>query len=666
MKILDRYILTTYLKTFISVFVILMLIFVLQTIWLYIKELAGKDLDIFVIAKFLIYFTPKLIPLVLPLTILLASIMVFGNFAENYEFAAMKSTGISLQRAMASLSVFIVILGVVTFFFSNNVIPWAEYNSFNLRKNIAKLKPAMAIAEGQFNEVGNINIKVAEKSGDRGQYLKDVVIHKKSPQGAGNYTTIISKTGELIGEEKSDIIQLILFDGNYYDDTPPKNFKDRNKRPFVKSEFEKYTFNIDLSNLNDVDLDEKGYSDKYDMLNMSDLSYTIDSLKVKRKEDYQDFSSSLYNRAGLSNLDKGLNINDIERNKKKHDTINHEHFLNFYNHSRKVQLISMALNSVTSTQQIISVKEANLKTRNIWLNKHIIALHEKLALGFACIILFFVGAPLGALIRKGGIGLPMVIAILLFLTYHFIGIFAKNSAKDGSFSPVFATWFSTLIMLPLSTYLTKRATADKGLFDFDGFIEPIKAMFNIKVKNVDAESETSKHKLHEFNDEQLIDIAKNYKEYNYSNTDFLDTINVLNSRNIPNEALRNEGITIPKNIDKSEKILDDFKAYSKYALVHYIISVALFILFFVFRNNKLPSLAEASIQLCLMALIVFIMYYFISFKNMRQFYDCIHRPKNKPNILILILGLPFYFIPYILLNYKLKKDLRQNSLDSLK
>ncbi|MDU8886298.1 LptF/LptG family permease [Yeosuana sp. MJ-SS3] len=666
MKILDRYILTTYLKTFISVFVILMLIFVLQTIWLYIKELAGKDLDIFVIAKFLIYFTPKLIPLVLPLTILLASIMVFGNFAENYEFAAMKSTGISLQRAMASLSVFIVILGVVTFFFSNNVIPWAEFNSFNLRKNIAKLKPAMAIAEGQFNEVGNINIKVAEKSGDRGQYLKDVVIHKKSPKGVGNYTTIISKTGELIGEEKSDIIQLILFDGNYYDDTPPKNYKDRNKKPFVKSEFEKYTFNIDLSNLNDVDLDEKGYSDKYDMLNMSDLSYTIDSLKIKRKEDYQDFSSSLYNRAGLSNLNKGLNINDIERNKKGQDTISKEHFLNYYNHSRKVQLISMALNSVKSTKQIMSVKEINLKTRNIWLNKHIIALHEKLALGFACIILFFVGAPLGALIRKGGIGLPMVIAILLFLTYHFIGIFAKNSAKDGSFSPVFATWFSTLIMLPLSIFLTKRATADKGLFEFDNFIEPLKAMFNFKSKNFESENVSSKHKLHEFNDEKLIDIAKNYKKYNYSNTDFLDTINVLNSRNISYKALRNEGIIIPESIDESEKILDDFKSHSKYALSHYIISVALFILFFVFRNNKLPSLAEASIQLSLMALVIFMVYYFISFKNLRQFYRCINRLKNKPNVMLLILGLPFYFIPFMLLKYKLKQDLRQNSLDSLK
>ena len=121
-----------------------MLIFVLQTIWLFIKELAGKDLDLVVIFKFLLYYSPKLIPLVLPLTILLASIMVFGNFAENYEFAAMKSTGISLQRSMTGLSVFIATLGVLTFFFSNNVIPWGEYNSFNLRNNIKKLKPVQS------------------------------------------------------------------------------------------------------------------------------------------------------------------------------------------------------------------------------------------------------------------------------------------------------------------------------------------------------------------------------------------------------------------------------------------------------------------------------------------------------------------------------------------
>jgi len=178
-----------------------MLIFILQTIWLYIKELAGKDLDIIVIIKFLVYFMPKLIPLVVPLTILLASIMVFGSFAENYEFAAMKSTGISLQRAMSGLSVFIVILGIVTFFFSNNVIPWAELNSYNLRRNIAKLKPAMLLAEGQFNEVGTYNIKFTSKSGDRDQYLKNVTIHVKGSDGRTNATVIKSKSGELTSEK---------------------------------------------------------------------------------------------------------------------------------------------------------------------------------------------------------------------------------------------------------------------------------------------------------------------------------------------------------------------------------------------------------------------------------------------------------------------------------
>lgn len=141
-----------------------MFIFVLQTIWLYIGELAGKDLDVEVILKFLLYFSPKLVPLVLPLTILVSSIMVFGAFAENYEFAAMKSSGISLQRAMRGLTVFIVFVSLVAYFFANNVIPAAEFKSINLRKNIAQLKPAMAITEGVFNDLGDFNIKVAKKA----------------------------------------------------------------------------------------------------------------------------------------------------------------------------------------------------------------------------------------------------------------------------------------------------------------------------------------------------------------------------------------------------------------------------------------------------------------------------------------------------------------------
>jgi lipopolysaccharide export system permease protein len=201
-KILDRYILTSFLSTFTSVFVILFFIFILQGIWLFIAELAGKDLDTFLIFKFLLFYSPKVVPLVLPLSVLLASIMTFGNFAENYEFAAMKSSGISLKRAMRSLQYFIVLLSLVAFFFANSVIPKAEYKFVNLRKNILQQKPSMAIAEGQFSNVGNYTIKVDKKSGPEGNFLDKVTIHKVSNLGTGTTVVIKAKTGELISSEK--------------------------------------------------------------------------------------------------------------------------------------------------------------------------------------------------------------------------------------------------------------------------------------------------------------------------------------------------------------------------------------------------------------------------------------------------------------------------------
>ena len=604
MKILDRYILSTYLKTFISVFVILMLIFVLQTIWLYIKELAGKDLDIIVVAKFLFYFTPKLIPLVLPLTILLASIMVFGSFAENYEFAAMKSTGISLQRSMAGLSIFIVVLGITTFFFSNNVIPWAEYNSYNLRKNIAKLKPAMAIAEGQFNEVMNYNIKVANKHGDRGQYLDSVVMHKKTGNGIGNYTTIVSKTGELIGNEDSDVLKFILYDGYFYDDTPPKDAKERLRHPMTRSHFKKYTINIDLSGLNQGDLEEKNISNKYNMLNISDLNYSIDSLRTALNKDYTDFSTSLYNRSNLPVLNTGLKI------KKKDSSFNGD-VLSLFSNRKKVQLIDMAINANKSSIQIVNIKDKQFQDKYIWLNKHIIALHEKLALGFACIILFFVGAPLGALIRKGGIGLPMVVAILLFLTYHFIGIFAKNSAKDGSLNPVFAAWFSTLIMLPLGVYLTKRATADRGLFEFDHIIEPLKKL--------------------------------------------------IGSRFIKKQTNRDTQIALPSAEElKFYSYYDSYKASSTITLIFYIFALVSLILFFVFRNNMLTEFAEISIQLSIISWLVYTIYFFQERLAMSKILNLIETKLFIQGIFPTFLSVIFYPIVYYFRSNKLKAVLPES------
>ena len=470
MKILDRYILVSYLKTFFSVFIILMFIFVLQTIWLYIGELAGKDLDFMIIMKFLLYFSPKLVPLVLPLTILLTSIMTFGNFAENYEFAAMKSSGISLQRAMRSLTFFILLVSVTAFFFANNVIPAAEYKSINLRKNIAQLKPAMAISEDIFNQVGNINIKVEEKSGDKDQYLTDVIIHKKAYRRSGNFTVIKAKEGELVGSTNSNVLSLILKDGNYYNEIQSTSPVKRRDKPFAKSYFDEYVINLDLSEFNNVDLNDETYSDSHGMLQISELSKTIDSFSVSYNREIDLFSDNILSRNGLSTINANYKPSDTVPPPPSHE----KSILAIFENERVPQIINYAIGNVNGAVATLNAKNTEFRIAEKRLNKFEIALHEKYVLSFACIVLFFVGAPLGAIIRKGGMGLPMVMAVILFLTYHFIGIFAKNSAEDGTISPFIATWLSTVIMLPIGVFLTYRATTDRGLFSFGSFIDPMR------------------------------------------------------------------------------------------------------------------------------------------------------------------------------------------------
>lgn len=657
MKILDRYILTTYLKTFFSVLLILMLIFVLQSIWLYIAELAGKDLNIEVIIKFLIYVTPKLIPLVLPLTILLSSIMVFGSFAENYEFAAMKSTGISLQRAMSGLSIFIVGVAVITFFFANNAIPWSEMKFYNLRRNIAKTKPSMAIAVGQFNQIESTpyNIKVQNKSGDNDQFLEDVTIHLKAADGRTNAKTIKAKTGEFFFEKKSNVLQLILFDGNYYEDLFPKTIKSRNKKPFAKSTFKKYIINIDLSNLNNVDFDENSQTDKYSMLDIVGLDKTLDSLVIMRQKEIDGISENLFIRSGFNIVSQKTGIETVN------DSVYNGNILDLFDTREKSKLIDLTLRSITSSKQLLSQKVAPLKAQKVWFNRHIISFHEKFALSFACIILFFVGAPLGALIRKGGIGLPMVIAILLFLTYHFIGIFATNSAKNGEFNPVLASWFSTLIMLPLGIYLTKRATADRGLFDVGSITEPLKKVFNIKEKgSVDYKF------LASYKKEELLDIITNYKVLGHEEPIRYEALNILKQKGHSISSLANSELNINPNFDSSEKLASRYKSDSKIAIILYGIGAISLILFFILKNNKLPSVAITSLKISLVVFFGFIVYYIKSIINLFKFYRSIDKNNKTPNLILLIISLPLYMFAYPFLSVKIKEDLKQNCLDSLK
>jgi len=658
-KILDRYILTTYLKTFLSVFIILMLIFVLQSVWLYITELAGKDLEIDVIGKFLLFVTPRLVVLVLPLTILLSSIMVFGNFAENYEFAAMKSTGISLQRAMRSTSFFIIGLAITTFFFANNVIPLAEFNFYNLRKNIAKVKPAMAIAEGQFNQIGNINIKVDEKSGDRGQYLKGVTIHQKKDKSNKNHTIIVSKTGELMSNEDSNVLQLALFDGNYYDALQPKNYKEREKKPHAKSTFEKYTINVDLSKLNDVDFEKQDVSSKYTMLNVKELDYSIDSLIKKETTNFKELAVTMYNRSTVGALNSNIEPKKID------SVFNKNSIYTLFKPLKNVQLIEIAINSVNSTNQIISTKQRTLALREKNINKHIISFYEKFALGFACIILFFIGAPLGALIRKGGFGLPIIIAILLFLTYHFIGIFAKNSAEDSSLNPIIASWLSTFLMLPLSVYLTNRATKDRSLLDLDGVLVPLKKLLKKKTITpinsdilLDEQSEDYLH-LNGYSNKKLIDIIKNYRQYDFDDSYRNTSLLILKNRGITEEELRFGGNLTNENYENALRYKSAYDENSNIAFKLYFITLTFSIIGAVLNNNGFPLLGKILVVIGAMASLLYIISFIKAFINQSNFYKILGGKIMSNAIVLIILGVPLYFIYHFYFKNKLKEDLKQ-------
>jgi lipopolysaccharide export system permease protein len=403
--------------------------------------------------------------------------MVFGSFSENYEFAAMKSTGISLQRAMRSLTIFIVFLSALVFFFANDVIPYSEYRWLNLRRNIQQFKPSMAIAEGQFSQVGNeFNIKVKKKSGENDQYLEEVVIHKKEAQHSGrNSTVIIADRGELTSEIGSNTLSLVLNDGNYYSEVYSKDTKRKLQQEFVRSSFKEYIINIDLTEFNNKDIDKENKLNNQNMYNVKELRAEIDSQSQRYTNVIKAFSNSMYFRTGITKFQN--------KNTKKF-FLESDTLLTIFKAKHQKEIVKIALNNLKSSLQAVNSKNKDYLNKEKQLNKYEIALHEKYALAVTCIILFFVGAPLGAIIRKGGLGLPLVIAIVLFLTYHFIGIFAKNSAEDGTLAPYIAAWISTLIMLPLGIWLTHRATTDQGIIDLDGFVNRVKKIFKKKDKDI--------------------------------------------------------------------------------------------------------------------------------------------------------------------------------------
>ena len=472
MKILDKYILKTFLVPFVATFLIVLFVLVMQVLWQTFENIAGKGISMPFILKFLYYTTLIITPQALPIGVLLSSIMALGNLGENYEFAAAKSAGISLQRLVRPLVFLTIILSGVNFLFLNNIYPYAVLKQKNLYLNIKKKKPAMALVPGSFNsDIPGFQIKFDEKYGEEENLLKKVLIYDLS-DGKGNQKVITAERGKIISEEGSRYMTLILYDGYFYQEhvTTAKTLIKKKKMAASNGKFKEYEFNIDISSVSDEKgLATENHTKNYMMLSLGQLGDTIPNLKASYDEVLLLKSKNIFATVlarGLHDSPDSLKVANINQD-----------ILENFDLKAKVNILNAAtskagraLNSIKNNKKSIKWKRKNL---NFFDSEY----YNRISFSLSCLILFFIGAPLGSIIRKGGFGLPMIIAIAIYVTYFFSNTFGKNLAEDSSITSFLGSWFAAFIMIPIGILLTRRATRDKGLFNIDSVLLPITNFF---------------------------------------------------------------------------------------------------------------------------------------------------------------------------------------------
>ena len=467
MKILDRYIIKSFLVPFFATFLIILFVLVMQALWMAFESIAGKGISLFFIFKFLYYTALVVSSQALPIAVLLSSIMAMGNLSENYEFAAVKSASISLLRLIRPLILLTFFISFLNFLSLNYVFPYATLKQKNLTNNIKKKTPALALVPGSFNtEIPNYQIKFDEKYGEEQNLLKKVLIYDLS-SNKGNKKIITAERGKIISEEGSKYMTLVLYNGYYHEEFIPKkrSINNMSKMPASNANFKEYAFNIDISKFTDDDLEEEKYTKSYNMLSLSQLKDTIPTMKISYDEYLRSKSNSVYIKIYAKEL---YDQNDSLEVKELAPII-----LDNYGLRGKLDVLNAAINNVKTTTKNIKTDTKNIQWKRKKLNLYDIEFHNRIAFSLSCLILFFIGAPLGSIIRKGGFGLPMILAISIYVIYFFANTFGRNLAEESSLSAIVGSWVSTIVMVPFAFFLTRRASKGMGLFNIDVFLQPL-------------------------------------------------------------------------------------------------------------------------------------------------------------------------------------------------
>lgn len=509
-KRLHILVLKNYLGPFILTFFIAEFVLIMQFIWKYIDDLAGKGLEPIVIAEFILYLSASIVPMALPLAILLSGIMTFGALAENLELVACKAAGISLYRVMAPLIVVSMALGGAAFYFSNNVLPVANLKLRSLLVDIQKQRPAIDIKPGMFYEgIKDLVIRVESVSEDK-KTLSGVLIYDHTRRDNGNARVTLAKSGHIEVTPDEAYLVLRLDEGVTYDEMGFFGRPDP-KLPFVKNYFLSQTIPIDLSDFKLSRNSEDVYKDHYQMMSVRQLEKSIADLRLQYDNRVNDFSYSVkqnyfFGRKTARPMGMELapavapqaNMNPLlpqnRQPKQEKDSANvptvaagtalpatpaalfsaqamsTPDYIAKADTIRALQVLDQARNITQNSKLRSGDFMLEKQGRSESIARYMAEWHRKFTLSVACVVLLFVGAPLGAIIKKGGLGLPLVVSIFIFILYYVISTIGEKAVKQLTMTPFTGMWISTLILVPVGLFFTIKAANDSKLFDRDWYI----------------------------------------------------------------------------------------------------------------------------------------------------------------------------------------------------
>ena len=475
-KKLDIFIIKSFALLLTGTFFICLFIFMMQFLWRYVDELVGKGLEMSVLAQFFFYSGVTLIPMSLPLAILLATLITFGNFGERCELLAMKAAGISLIKVMRPLIILVTLIAGLSFYFQNVVGPQATVKLYALIFSMKQKSPELDIPEGVFyDQIEGYNIYVKEKDKQSGM-LREVMIYNFS-DGFEDAHIIVADSGRMEMTADKRYLQLHLYNGEQFENLRSQNTRSRNV-PYRRETFrEKHSLIEFDANFNVMDAGL--LSNQSASKNMAELKHSIDSMATETdsigRSYYADAKERVYRPVKL-------NAADSTRLEKSQVPINIDSLFRAQSLSKRENLLQSALTRVQTQSSDLSMKSFATSDGDKKIRRHWKDWWTKITLSLACILFFFIGAPVGAIIRKGGLGMPVIISVVLFIFYYVIDNTSTKMAREGELQMWFGMWISTLILAPLGAFLTYKANNDSVVFNMDVYKNFFMKLFGLRAK----------------------------------------------------------------------------------------------------------------------------------------------------------------------------------------